>query len=308
MTVQLLTVNGLKELVKSSTTALRVVPMDATWYMPNNPKDGKQEFLNDGRIPGAAFFDLDQISSPSDFPHMLPTYDTLHRELNNLGLNAADKLVFYDRSGVFSSPRAAWNLALAGHKQVYLLDHFKDYQVNGEMDTQKINATATDVVEVSLEYDLPPEEEFEANYAEQVIEFEELLELVKSGQLAEKYVVFDARSTDRFTGAAPEPRPGLSSGHIPSALSLPFSKVLTENGNYKTKEELVELFQSEFGLDLTKPLPDGKKIIVMCGTGVTAVILRLAIESVIGAKVGIRVYDGSWTEWAQRAPEYIDKH
>lgn len=239
---------------------------------------------------------------------MLPTYDTLHRELNNLGLNAADKLVFYDRSGVFSSPRAAWNLALAGHKQVYLLDHFKDYQVNGEMDTQKINATATDVVEVSLEYDLPPEEEFEANYAEQVIEFEELLELVKSGQLAEKYVVFDARSTDRFTGAAPEPRPGLSSGHIPSALSLPFSKVLTENGNYKTKEELVELFQSEFGLDLTKPLPDGKKIIVMCGTGVTAVILRLAIESVIGAKVGIRVYDGSWTEWAQRAPEYIDKH
>lgn len=308
--VKILSANAFKDLLKTGKPTYRVVPIDATWYMPNNPRNGKQEFLNDGRIPGSAFFDLDQVCNPkSEFPHMLASYDTLHRELNNLGLNRTDKLVFYDKSGIFSSPRAAWNLLLAGHQQVYLLDHYKDYEKSGlPVDTEKINATATDVVEASLEYDMIEEEEYDTNYAAQVIEFEELLELVKSGQLGEQYVTFDARSSDRFTGESPEPRPGLSSGHIPSAVSLPFTKVLNENGNYKSKSELVDLFKQEFDLDLTKPLPNGKKIIVMCGTGVTAVILRLAIESVIGSETPIRVYDGSWTEWAQRAPDFIEKN
>lgn len=308
--VKVLSVNGFKELLKTSTPAARVVPIDATWYMPNNPRNGKQEFLQEARIPGSAFFDLDEICAPkSEYPHMLASYDYLHWHLNNLGLNHGDKLVFYDKSGIFSSPRAAWNLVLAGHKQVYLLDHYKDYLNKGlELDKETISATATDIVEASLEYDMIEEEVYDQRFSQQVITYEELLQLVQSGELGEKYITFDARSTDRFTGESPEPRPGLSSGHIPSAISLPFSKVLNENGNYKSKEELVDLFKQEFGLDLTKPLPNDKKIIVMCGTGVSAVILRLAIESIIGSNIPIRVYDGSWTEWAQRAPtEFIEK-
>ncbi|WEJ93198.1 sulfurtransferase [Yamadazyma tenuis] len=240
---------------------------------------------------------------------MLADYDTLNRNLNNLGLNRTDKLVFYDKSGIFSSPRAAWNMILAGHKQVFLLDHFKDYKASGApLDTEEIAFTATDALEASLEYDIIEEEEYDQNYQKQVIEYEELFDLVKSGQLGSKYITFDARATPRFTGEAPEPREGLSSGHIPSSLSLPFNKVLTENGNYKSKQEILDLFKTEFNLDLTKPLEGKEGIIVMCGTGVTAVILRLAIESVAESKIPIRVYDGSWTEWAQRAPsEFIEK-
>lgn len=299
-----------KDLLKTGKPTYRVVPLDATWYMPNVPKNGKDEFLNQSRLPGAGFFDLDEIALPkSPYPHMLANYDTLNRSLNNIGLNRTDKLVFYDKSGIFSSPRAAWNLILAGHKQVYLLDHFKDYEKDSlPLDTEKIASTATDVVEVSLEYDMIEEEQYEQNYKDQVIEYEELYDLASSGELAKQYVVFDARSTPRFTGEADEPRPGLSSGHIPSSLSLPFTKVLTENGNFKPKEEIIDLFKQEFDIDLTKALPDNKKFIVMCGTGVTAVILRLAIESVAESKTPIRVYDGSWTEWAQRAPpELIEK-
>lgn len=304
--VQVINAKQVVELLKTGKPSYRVVPVDATWYMPNNPLNGKNQFLNEGRLPHAAYFDLDHICMPASktpYPHMLANYDTLDRELNVLGLNRTDKLVFYDRSGVFSSPRAAWNMVLAGHKQVYLLDHFKDYVTEKlPLETEKINAVATDAVETSLEYQMIEEEDYDQNYKQQVIEYDELLDLVEADKLKDEYVTFDARSTARFTGESPEPRPGLSSGHIPSALSLPFTNVLNDNGNFKTKDEIIELFKSSFSIDLTRELSGKKGIIVMCGTGVTAVILRLAIESVAGSKIPIRVYDGSWTEWAQRAP------
>lgn len=301
--VKVINSQAFKQLVEKSIPSSRVIKLDATWYMPNNPKDAKQEFLNQARIPGSGFFDLDEVCDPnSKYPHMLADYTILKESLNGLGLNKTDKLVFYDKSGIFSSPRAAWNLVLGGHEHVFLLDNYKDYVSEGnEVSKEAVDDFRPQAITTS-EYEMIPEEEYNTKYEEQVIEYEELLELVSTGKLAEQYVTFDARSNDRFTGASPEPRPGLSSGHIPSSLSLPFTKVLNDNGNFKSKSELTDLFKTEYGLDLTKPMDDKKGIIVMCGTGVTAVILRVAIESVLESPIPIRVYDGSWTEWAQRAP------
>lgn len=86
----------------------RVIPVDATWYMPNNPKDGKQEFLKQERISNSAFFDLDEISLPgTKYPHTLPTYEKFTQSVRELGIAKDDVLVVYDKSGIFSSPRAA---------------------------------------------------------------------------------------------------------------------------------------------------------------------------------------------------------
>lgn len=307
---------GYRALLSSSNPGSRVIPIDATWYMPNSPHDGKDQFLNEERLQGAAFFDLDKVALPnSKYPHMLPPYEVFKAAINELGLSKTDKLVFYDKSGIFSSPRAAWTFSLFGHGKLYILNNFPEYKKHDyPIETSKVSSIATSNEEVSADdhghgYELISKEQFEENYKEQVIDYDELFALVKSGKLEKHYITFDARSTDRFTGSAPEPRPGLSSGHIPGALSLPFSKVLTKEGLYKSKEELLKLFKDEFNIDLTDPTLGGKEaIIVMCGTGVTAVILRLAIQSVIGADVPIRVYDGSWTEWAQRAPSsFISK-
>lgn len=301
---------GFRALLTSSKPLSRVIPLDATWYMPNNPKNGKEEFLNESRIEDAAFFDVDAISMPgSKYPHMLPPYDLFNKAMGNIGIKPSDKVVVYDKSGIFSSPRVAWTLLLYGHKHVYLLDNYLYYKkYDYPLDSTKTTSLATRGREPE-EYQSISEEQFKKNYAEQVIEFEELLELVKSGKLAQEYLAFDARSNDRFTGEAPEPRPELSSGHVPSSLSLPFPKVLNaDSKTFKTKEQLLSLFQEEFGVDLSNPDLKGKKgIIVMCGSGVTAVILKTAIE-IAQPNVPIRVYDGSWTEWAQRAPkEYIQK-
>lgn len=139
-----------------------------------------------------------------------------------------------------------------------------------------------------------------------------MLELVKNGGLSE-YLLIDARSNDRFTGSGEEPRPGLSSGHIPGAVNLPFPKLLdpSNNNQYKSKQQVEQIFQELIGEDgnvndLLKKYPKG--IIVMCGTGVTAVVLKFAIDCILKLNVPVRVYDGSWTEWASRAPsEYIQK-
>ncbi|KAG2734345.1 hypothetical protein G9P44_002351 [Scheffersomyces stipitis] len=300
-----------RALLGTATSASRVVPVDATWYMPNSGKNGLQEFLEQERIPNAGFFDLDAISLPgSKYPHMLPTYSIFNQAIQELGIRKNDTLVVYDKSGIFSSPRAAWTFALFGHPRVYLLDNYITYkQAEYQLDLKPVDTLSTPLVSESSEpYQPISEAEFKTKYDEQVIEYEELLDLVQTNKLAQDYYAFDARPHDRYTGKVPEPRPGLSSGHVPSSLSLPFSKVINaDNKTYKSKEELLEIFKRDFDLDLSNSdfLKGKKGIIVMCGSGVTAVVLRFAIQSVIGLDVPIRVYDGSWTEWASRAPSEL---
>lgn len=109
--------------------------------------------------------------------------------------------------------------------------------------------------------------------------------------------VLDARPYPRFTGEAPEPREGLSSGHMPGSISVAFNEVV-QSGEMLSDEELRKVFKSK-GVDLSKD------IITSCGSGITASILYLALER-IGAR-HLAVYDGSWTEYAGKDDSIIVK-
>jgi thiosulfate/3-mercaptopyruvate sulfurtransferase len=112
---------------------------------------------------------------------------------------------------------------------------------------------------------------------------EDVMKIVetKSAQLV------DSRPADRFSGAAPEPRPGLRSGHIPGAKSMPFPS-FAESGKLKDVNVLREMFE-ERGLDVRAP------IVASCGSGVSAALVDLALSSIDAPSHA--VYDGSWAEW-----------
>ncbi|ODQ77811.1 hypothetical protein BABINDRAFT_40849 [Babjeviella inositovora NRRL Y-12698] len=287
--------SAFRALVQASTPESRVIPVDATWYMPNSPSNGYTEFQN-ARLPGSVFFDIEKVKdAESPYPHMLPSAEAFSRAISELGIRRTDKLVFYDKTGVFSSPRAAWTFGLFGHPEIYILNHWPFYGKSGfPVDTNAVqnpSALAPSLYEAS-------------NFSKGVISYEELLELVKSGKLAE-YQLIDARSADRFTAKAPEPRPELPSGHVPGAKSLPFQKVWSADGRFLEKPEMVAVLDQA-------GIVANQKTIVMCGSGVTACVLKTALDIAGYGKDSsgdeIVVYDGSWSEWAARAPkEYIAK-
>jgi len=99
--------------------------------------------------------------------------------------------------------------------------------------------------------------------------------------------ILDARSAERFSGAAPEPRAGLASGHMPGSLNLP-SSTLVREGHLVAPDE-IRAALSDAGVDLARP------VITTCGSGVSAAILWIALERI--GKRPQALYDGSWTEW-----------
>ena len=97
-------------------------------------------------------------------------------------------------------------------------------------------------------------------------------------------------SAQAATEPAPEPRPGLRSGHMPRSFNVPYERVL-DNGRLASRDTIAAAFTSA-GVNLDKP------IITSCGSGVTAAILTFALDSLGKEPKGL--YDGSWAEWGSR--------
>lgn len=290
---KLITPKAFVELLRKETSR-RVIPVDSTWYLPNLKRDGKQEFLEKERLADAVFFDIDKvIDSSSPYPHMVPDLATFNRSMSQLGIKKDDILVVYDTIGNFSAPRCAWTLTMFGHKPVYLLNNYILYKQEGyPVDQAKqTSCSPHEPTDYVSDVNLCPRE---------VVSYEEMLQLVQKGELSKKYNVFDARALPRFEGKAPEPRPGLPSGHIPGSQPLPFFDVLDPTTKAfpqepnEMKRKLEETFKN-----LNDNFDPAKPTIAMCGTGVTGCIIKKALEH-SGIK-DVRLYDGSWTEWAIRS-------
>lgn len=276
-------------LTKNSPTAIstapKVIPICAAWFMPNDPeKRTGLEVFKKKRIPTARFFDIDEIKdNESPYPHMLPTCEAFAEAMSKLGVRKDDDLVVYDTEelGLFSAPRVAWTMRVYGHPKVHVLNNFRLWVKEGYP-----IETGPPVVPNITKYPVP------SYNTDMVVTFPEMKAIGydhgKEG--SEEIQILDARSKGRWEGTEPEPRPGLKSGHMPGSTSLPFQELLDPDTKaLKPREELRKIFESK-GLDPKKPF------ISTCGTGVTAAIIESALkEAEFGSEDDRRLYDGSWT-------------
>ena len=95
-----------------------VTVLDGTWLMP-----GAEDNLVKGAIPGATFFDLDEIATPHpSLKHMLPGKSLFEAAMTEMGLTENDHVICYDRHGMFSAPRLWWTFRMFGHARVTVLN------------------------------------------------------------------------------------------------------------------------------------------------------------------------------------------
>jgi thiosulfate/3-mercaptopyruvate sulfurtransferase len=260
----------------------RVVVLDAT--LPpvgiTPPVDTYGRYI-ERHIPGAVFFDIDKLSDRfTSLPHMLQANEEFSRNMSTLGVGDGMTIVVYEQEGVYSAPRARWTLKTFGVKDVYLLD--------GGLSAWVEAGQPVESGEVKR-----PAASFRAKLDHDAVKnFAEVQKMIAAHEQ-----ILDARSAGRFAGTAPEPRAGLSSGHMPGAVSVPFTE-LVEDGRVKPADQLKEIFAAK-GVKLDKP------ITTTCGSGVTAAVVALGLEIAGVEKVGL--YDGSWVEYAQRPEAVIEK-
>lgn len=271
----------------------RVIPLCAAWFLPNDElkRTGRKVF-EERRVPSARFFDIDEIKDPdSPYPHMLPTAEGFAEAMTNLGLTRDDCLVVYDsyEQGIFSAPRVAFTLKVFGHPQVHILNNFKLWVDEGYPTESGKEGTVSS--SSRSRYPVPSID------PDRVASFRDVRMVAQNytNPDSEKIQIVDARSAGRFNGTASEPRPTISSGHIPGSFNVPLPEILdSQTKAFLPKDALRKVFESK-GLDTETP------IISSCGTGVMAAALDVALEEAdFALQKHRRVYDGSWTEYAQR--------
>ena len=111
--------------------------------------------------------------------------------------------------------------------------------------------------------------------------------------------LIDVRSPQEYTGERTHmpdyPEEGaLRGGHIPTARSIPWGKAAQDNGRFRTRAELEELYGF---------LSPDDKTVVYCRIGERSSHTWFVLTHLLGLP-GVRNYDGSWTEWgnAVRVP------
>lgn len=233
-----------------------------------------------GHVPGARYAHLDDDLArhprPGEGRHPLPDHDAFAATLGRWGIQPGDTVVAYDEGSGAIAARLWWLLRWLGHESSHVLDGgFAAWQAAG--------------LPVEQEQPRWRERRYEPGGRESapIVATSEL-----PGRLADGELLVDVRAAPRYRGEQ-EPIDPVA-GHIPGAHNRPFSSNVTATGAFRPSQELrTELLDLLAGREPSR-------VIAMCGSGVTACHLLLAME--VAGLPGGQLYAGSWSEWI-RDPE-----
>jgi thiosulfate/3-mercaptopyruvate sulfurtransferase len=252
-----------------------VIVLDASWFLPADGRDVKEEFAAN-HIIGARFFDIEAFNDTNtELPNMLTRDEAdIVEKISALGITNDHKIIFYDNSKYHSSCRALWMLKVFGHNpnQLYILDGGLDawQRYGGKIESGETRIASKKTYNVN----------FEAHLVRTLVQ-------MKTNLHHPKEQVVDMRHPVRYTGG-PEPRPSLRSGHIPGSFSFPFFTMFETDGKWKPIDKIRRQLTG-IGVNLDTP------IVTLCGSGITASILNFALDLMNQSQHSL--YDGSWAEW-----------
>ena len=247
--------------------------------------------------PGVVIVEVDEDTSAYDKGH-IPTavkidwkkdlQDPVRRDfvdktgfealLSARGISNDDTVVLYGGNNNWFAAYAYWYFRLYGHNDVKLLDGGRK---KWELDSR----------ELSPEVPSRPATSYTAS------EQDSSLRALRDEVLAAigKRNLVDVRSPDEFAGRllAPAHLPqeqAQRAGHIPTARNVPWSKAASEDGSFRSDDELRELYQNEAGLDFSKDT------IAYCRIGERSAHTWFVLHELLDLP-NVKNYDGSWTEY-----------
>jgi len=272
-----------------------VVFVDGSWFLMD--RNGREEFQTGPRIPGARFFDIDDVASkgpklnPKDLPHMMPPADLFAASMDAMEITNDDHLILYATKGCMFIHRALFQIQAMGHERerVHLMDgSLGDWEAEGGT----LDKEPTKIFSVE-DLDRTKTPKYQSTSAQNVVDIDEVKSIIANESDVDTILV-DVRSKERFLGLVEEPRPGLRLGHMPGAKNLFFYTLLDEDDptKLKPKEELLKVI-ADAGIDVNTD----KRIVATCGSGATACTLANALDICGRDPFKTCIYDGSWSEW-----------
>lgn len=248
--------------------------VDCRFYLQQTDQ-GYQDYL-EGHIPGAAYAHLDRdlsgvVVGGKTGRHPLPDIQDIVEKLSNWGINRQIQVVAYDNVGGAFAARLWWILRWLGHEHAVVLDGGWDAWVErgNEQETQELGRARKQFVA-----ELHPDLVVDALFVEKI-------------RMDPDYLLIDARSPERYWAIEENTDP--VAGHIPGAVSAPFSENLDEDGYFLPEDILLDRFSNLLGDH------SPEETVIYCGSGVTAVHNIIAM-----LKAGFdlpKLYAGSWSEW-----------
>ncbi|MEU7850722.1 sulfurtransferase [Micromonospora parva] len=246
--------------------------------------------------PGVVFVEVDEDTSAYDTGHIAGAIkidwktdlqDQVRRDfvnkaqfealLSERGISNDDVVVLYGGNNNWFAAYAYWYFKLYGHRDVKLLDGGrKKWELDARpLVTDQVSRPATQYVAQE------PDTSIRA-FRDEVV-----------AAIGTKNLV-DVRSPDEFAGRllAPAHLPqeqAQRAGHIPTAISVPWSKAANEDGTFRSDDELRKIY-GDAGLD------DGKETIAYCRIGERSSHTWFVLQELLGHR-NVKNYDGSWTEY-----------
>lgn len=225
-----------------------------------------------GHLPGAIYLDLERdLSGPLGTHggrHPLPDPGALTSLFSRIGIDETTTVVAYDAQDMAMAARLWWLLRYLGHDRVFILDGgFPAWEAAGLPVTQEVPTPSPRTFTPRLRPEM----------------------LVTAEQVAARSpetILIDSRAPERYRGEVEPLDP--KAGHIPGARHFFFKENLTPDGTLLAPEALQQRFAT---------LPD-EEIIVYCGSGVTACVNVLALET--AGRQSVKLYAGSWSDWCSR--------